>query len=122
MDPQIQYAKTDDGVSIAYWTLGSGPALVRMPTDFFSHLQLEWQIPATRRAFERLAEGRMLVRYDGRGLGLSDRDVTEISLETYLLDLRAVIDRLEVDRVVLMAPFFTGAVAVSIAARHPELV
>ena len=23
-DPQIQYAKTEDGVSIAYWTIGEG--------------------------------------------------------------------------------------------------
>ena len=25
MEPRIQYAKTKDGVSIAYWTLGEGP-------------------------------------------------------------------------------------------------
>ncbi len=24
MEPRIQYAKTEDGVSIAYWTLGEG--------------------------------------------------------------------------------------------------
>ena len=29
MEPSIQYAKTEDGVSIAYWTMGEGPALVK---------------------------------------------------------------------------------------------
>ena len=28
MEPRIQYAQTEDGVSIAYWTLGEGAPLV----------------------------------------------------------------------------------------------
>ncbi len=32
MEPQIQYAKTADGVSIAYATRGQGPPLVVCPT------------------------------------------------------------------------------------------
>ena len=121
-EPQIQYAKTEDGVSIAFWTLGEGSPFVEMPAEVYSHIQLEWQTPQLRRLYERFAENRMFIRYDGRGCGLSDRDVTEVSLETHLLDLRAVVDRLGLDKVVLFAPFFTGAVAVSIAAKHPELV
>ena len=27
MEPRIQYAKTKDGVSIAFWTLGEGPTM-----------------------------------------------------------------------------------------------
>ena len=30
MEPRIQYAKTEDGVSIAYWTLGQGKPFVYM--------------------------------------------------------------------------------------------
>ena len=33
MKPRIQYAQTEDGVSIAYSTVGSGPALVVLPAD-----------------------------------------------------------------------------------------
>ena len=43
MEPRIQYAKTSDGVSIAFWTLGDGIPIVRTPPLGFSHLQLEWQ-------------------------------------------------------------------------------
>ena len=43
MEPRIQYAKTTDGVSIAFWTLGEGMPLVHMPL-LLSHIQLEWEI------------------------------------------------------------------------------
>ena len=42
MEPRIQYAKTADGVSIAFWTLGEGQPLVQMSSLPFSHIQLEW--------------------------------------------------------------------------------
>ena len=45
MEPRIQYAKTKDGVSIAYWTLGDGMPFVQMPAGPVSHIQLEWQWP-----------------------------------------------------------------------------
>ena len=85
MEPRIQYAQAKDGVSIAFWTLGEGEPFIYMPAQF-SHIQLEWQHIEYRRWFERLAEKRMVVRYDGRGTGLSERDVTDYSLDARLLD------------------------------------
>jgi hypothetical protein len=41
-EPQIRYAKTSDGVSIAYYVIGQGPTLVYMPFMPFSHVELEW--------------------------------------------------------------------------------
>ena len=41
MEPRIQYAKTKDGVSIAYYTLGEGMPFVNMPTVLFSHIQMD---------------------------------------------------------------------------------
>ncbi len=31
MEPRIQYARTADGVNIAFWTLGEGPPFARPP-------------------------------------------------------------------------------------------
>ncbi len=93
-EPRIQYAKTSDGVSIAFWTLGEGAPLVYVPRLPYSHIQMEWQIPEWRAWHERLSAKRMLVRYDGRGTGLSDRDAVDFSLDAQLLDLEAVTDRL----------------------------
>ncbi len=49
MEPRIQYAKTKDGVSIAFWTMGEGEPIVDMGTPPFSHIQMEWQLPEIRR-------------------------------------------------------------------------
>ena len=119
MEPQIQYAKTSDGVSIALATLGEGEPLVYMPM-VVGHLQIEWQIPEFRRWYERLAEKRMVVRYDPRGSGLSEREVSDFSLDAQLLDLEAVVDRLGLDRFALFAYYLAGPVAISYATRHPE--
>jgi class 3 adenylate cyclase len=122
MEPRIQYAQTADGVSIAFWTLGEGMPLVHIPNFPFSHIQMEWQMPEWRRWYERLAEKRMLVRYDWRGTGLSDRDVTDFSLAALVLDLEAVVDRLGLERFALFGLLNSGPVAIAYAARRPEKV
>jgi len=121
MEPRIQYAQTADGVSIAFWTLGEGMPLVHLPGTF-SHIQMEWQVPECRRWYERLAEKRKLVRSDPRGIGLSDRHITELSLDAWLLDMEAVVDRLGLERFALLGPQVAGPVAIAYAARHPERV
>jgi len=110
MEPRIQYAKTSDGVSIAYWTLGEGPALISIMPPPFSHIQLEWEWPLARRAWEMLARKRKVVRYDGRGSGLSSRDVTDFSLDKHLLDLEAVVDRLGLEKLALLGYSDGGAI------------
>ena len=122
MEPHIQYAQTADGVSIAFWTLGQGPAFVCMPNVPWSHLELEWQDPRLRSWYERLAEKRTLVRYDNRGSGLSDRDVSDYSLDAHLLDLEAVRGRLGLETFDLMGPLHSGPPAIAYAVRHPERV
>jgi class 3 adenylate cyclase len=122
MEPRIQYAKTADGVSIAFWTLGEGSPFVHMPRHLFSHIELEWQFPEMRRWYERLAQKRMLVRYDGRGSGLSERNVADHSLDALVQDLGAVVDHLGLEAFALLGHVRTGPVAIAYAARHPERV
>ena len=122
MEPRIQYTHTADGVSIAFWMLGEGLPSVYMPSLPWSHIQLEWQMPDYRRWYERLAEKRKLVRYDGRGSGLSDRNVADYSVEAQMLDLEAVVERLGLQRFVLAGPLGAAPIAIAYAARHPEAV
>ena len=112
MEPRIQYAKTSDGVNIAFWTLGEGPPLMHIPL-VFPHLQLEWQIPKIRAWCERLAQGRKLIRYDSRGMGLSQREIPAFSPEFAVLDLEAVVDHLGLDRVALLGPLHGGPTAIT---------
>jgi len=81
MPPPIQYCKTADGVSIAFWTLGEGPPLVILPVLVGSHVQLEWESDRFRIAYERLAQRATVIRYDPRGMGLSQRDCVDFSAE-----------------------------------------
>ncbi len=122
MEPGIQYARTADGVSIAFRTLGEGAPLVSVPIVPWSHIQVGWQMPDARHWYERLAEKRKLVGYDGRGSGLSQRDVTDYSLDALVLDLEAVVDRLGLEKFALFGLYVSGPVAIAYAARHPERV
>ena len=49
--------------------------------------------------FEVLRQHYRVIRYDARGTGLSQRGVMDFSLAALQLDLDAVINRLDVDRV-----------------------
>ncbi len=122
MGPRIQYAKTSDGVSIAFWTLGKGEPSVHMPAFPWSHIQLEWQMPALRHLYSRLAQRGCTVGYDARGTGSSDRKATDFSLDAHLLDLEAVVDRLQLDRFALLGRANSAPVAVAYAVRNPERV
>ena len=119
--PELRYCKTADGVSIAYATLGQGPPLVRC-LGWFTHLEVEWQWEAGRHFQQRLARNHLFVRYDGRGIGLSQRGIREFDLETRLLDLEAVIDAAGLERVALMGMSEGGVAAIAFANRHPERV
>ncbi|HLF08642.1 MAG TPA: alpha/beta hydrolase, partial [Dehalococcoidia bacterium] len=122
MEPRIQYASTTDGVSIAFWTLGEGMPFVYMPGNPTTSTQSARQMPDVRRWYDRLAAERMLVRYDPRGGGLSDREVTDLSFDGRLLDLEAVADCLSLGRFVVFAYGLAGPQAIAYAARNPERV
>jgi len=121
MEPRIQYAQTTDGVSIAFWAVGEGMPLVHLPL-YFSHIQAEWELLECRRWYERLAQKRKLVRYDTRGFGLSERNVTDFTVDALVLDVEAVVDRLGLERFALIGLQHSGPVAIAYAARHPEQV
>ena len=102
MEPHIQYAKTSDGVNIAFTTYGEGPALIWSNNPVVSHVQREWEQPLIRAAIAAYAARRMLVRYDTRGVGLSDRDVDDFSLEARVRDLEAVVEHLKLEQFSLL--------------------
>ncbi len=120
-EPRVQYARTADGVGIAFRTLGQGSPLVYLAGGPWSHVEL-WQVPECRRWYERLALGRMLVRLDVRGTGMSERDVSDHSLNALVGDVEAVVAHLGLERFALLGAGDAGPVAIAYAARHPEQV
>ena len=122
MEPRIQYAKTSDGVSIAFRTLGQGMPYVWMVGAVVSNLQLGWQMPYMRELFEAWAARWKVVWYDRRGSGLSQRDVTDFSLDALLADVEAVVDHLGLEKFVVHGSLLMGPMAIAYAARHPDKV
>src|SRR3990170_5041787 len=98
MEPRIQYARTADGVIIAFWTLGEGLPIVHLPPVPWSHIRLEWEDPDYRRWYESLSRKGKLIRYDSRGSGLSQRDVADFSIDAMVADVEAVADRLGLEK------------------------
>lgn len=119
--PGIRYCRTKDGASIAYAMHGSGPALVRV-LGWFTHLEMEWEWPALRLIWERLGERHTVVRYDGRGIGLSSPWPGEFTEETRQDDLDAVLDAVGEEKVALLGVSEGGWTAAQYASRHPERV
>ena len=117
----VTFCRSRDGINLAIATAGAGPVLVRT-THWLSHIEYDWESPITAPFLHALAARSRLVRYDGRGVGLSDRDVPEISLVTFQNDLEAVVDALQLDRFALLGTSQGAAIAIAYAARHPQRV
>ncbi len=119
--PEIRYCRTKDDVSIAYSVHGAGPVLVRV-LGWFTHLEMEWEWPALRLVWQRLGETHTVVRYDGRGIGLSSPWSAEFTEETRQIDLAAVLDSIGTRRVALYGISEGGWTAAQYASDHPERV
>lgn len=121
MQQQIRFCGSADGVQLAYALTGHGPPLVKV-ANFLTHLEFDWRSPVVRPWLLELGRGRTLLRYDPRGCGLSDHEVENLSLETWLADLEAVVDAAGIERFPLVAHSQGGAIGIAYAARHPERV
>jgi pimeloyl-ACP methyl ester carboxylesterase/DNA-binding CsgD family transcriptional regulator len=118
---EIRLVTAPDGARIAYARQGQGPALVRA-AHWLSHLEFDWQSPVWRDFLTDLMQNRTLVRYDERGTGLSDRDVSDVSFEAMIRDLELIVDTLGLERFSLLGMSQGGAISIAYTVRHPERV
>ena len=118
---EIRFCTAADEVRIAYSTVGQGPPLVKA-ANWLNHLEYDWHSPVWRHVLRALAQDHLLVRYDERGTGLSDRDVDDISFEAFVRDLETVADTVNLDRFPILGISQGCAVAIAYAVRHPERV
>lgn len=122
MEPQIEYARTSDGVRIATMAFGAGPPLLTSSTPPWSHVEMETRIPAVGAFLRALAERHRVIRYDCRGTGLSDRKPLDFSLDAQVRDMEAVADYYGLDRFAIYGSIGGGPASIAYAARHPERV
>ena len=116
----IRFARSADGVNIAYAVHGSGPAA--------ADRRLLAEPPAVRLAEPSLARTTWSSSAGSppssattsAGTGLSDRGVTDHSLEARTADLEAVADDAGFDRFALLAMSQGGPVALEYASGTPS--
>jgi pimeloyl-ACP methyl ester carboxylesterase/DNA-binding winged helix-turn-helix (wHTH) protein len=118
---EIRYCTTSDGVGLAYASTGSGPPLVKA-SNWLTHLDFEWGSPIWRHWYAELSRHHRLVRYDERGNGMSQRDVHDVSFDTWVRDLETIVDAAGLGRFPLLGISRGGSIAIAYAVKHPERV
>lgn len=121
LDQRIAFTRSRDGASISYALSGDGPPLVRAGT-WLTHIQHDWDSPVHRHWLRFMSERHTLVRYDPRGCGLSQRDITSLTFTDWVDDLEAVVDKLGLEKFPLIGMSQGAAVSVAYALRHPERI
>ena len=123
MERPTQYARTSDGIKIAFTTKGSGIPYLELPPIPFCHGAGPAEIPEWQAWDEELSRRGMLVMYDSRGTGMSDRDVADYSLDGWVCDIDAVVEALRLETFAMFAPDSLAVpVAIAYAARRPDRV
>ena len=122
MTPETRYARTTDGTHVAYQVHGAGPIDLLVLRAWYSNLDHEWLEPILAGVYRRLGSLGRVVRLDRRGTGLSDRIDHDAlpTLEHRLDDMRAVLDAVGSERVVLVGLAHGSALCSVFAATYPE--
>jgi len=123
MASTTRYAKSGD-VHIAYRTLGSGPVDVVVAEQWFSNVEIEREVRPLARFNDRLSAFARVIRFDKRGVGLSDPvPATALpTLEEWMDDLRAVLDDIGIDKAAIVTAMAGGFMASVFAATYPDRV
>ena len=103
-----------NGIELYYESNGEGPPFVFLHGAGGNHISWWQQVPVFRDRYR-------CITIDHRGFGRST-DPTSEGASRYVDDLEALLDKLEVDRVGLVAQSMGGRTALGFAVRHPERV
>jgi pimeloyl-ACP methyl ester carboxylesterase len=118
--PATHYAKTQDGVHVAYEVIGEGPFDLVFANSWCSAAEFSWSNPTIARFYERLSSFCRLILFDKRGTGSSDPMTGVPTMENRMDDIRAVMDAVGVERAALFGASEGAATCAVFAATYPE--
>ncbi len=120
--PLTRYAKTKDGVHLAYQVLGDGP----VDQLFLPHrpvaIDALWEHPGHLRWTRHASTYSRLIMFDPRGGGASDpASVSCFSdRDSWLEDAEAVMDAVGAEEAVVVGEGFGGLAAINLAVCRPQ--
>ena len=118
MEPRIQYARTSDGVSIAYCVEGQGSDLLFVSPPPFCHVKLDWESFFSH-IFPPLAANNHLVWFDWPGTGLSDRDSFDFSMGAMTRVIETVVARVGFEKFAVASVLGGVLITLTYAAESP---
>jgi DNA-binding SARP family transcriptional activator/pimeloyl-ACP methyl ester carboxylesterase len=116
----VRYAKSCDGVSIAYQVAGEGPVDILAIPGFVTHLDIWWNAP-TDGLVRRLTSIGRLISFDKRGMGLSDRPEV-VDARRWVDDSLAVLEAVGATEVVVLGVSAGTPTAIRLASLQAERV
>ena len=121
--PETFFARSG-GTHIAYQVLGDGPLDILAFSSSVIPIDSIDEEPAFARFHRRLASFGRLIRFDVRGVGMSDPIVpgSPSTLDELVDDAAAVLDTVGSKRAAVLAPRDTAMQGVLLATRFPERV
>jgi len=122
VEREARYAKTDEGVYIAYQIVGDGPVDIVWQFDFFGNIDGVWDHPLMGYFYRGLASFSRLILLDRRGTGESSRNVPPSDLGTRAADLGVVLDDVGSEFTVLGGHHEGGVSNALFAASNPDRV
>jgi class 3 adenylate cyclase len=119
--PETRYLKSGD-VHLAYQVVGDGPRDLMFLSSWDMAIDFLWDEPSQIEFFEQLASFSRLILFDKRGTGASDSVSLQAmpTLESWVDDMRLVMDAVGSERVDILACTFTGPLAILFAATRPQ--
>jgi class 3 adenylate cyclase/pimeloyl-ACP methyl ester carboxylesterase len=117
------YARTADGLHIAYRTWGDKDPVHVYLSEFGASVETRDMHPAFIRLWRQLSAISRVVSLDRRGIGTSDVGCPQrFDLGDYVEDILAVVDAVGADEVVLTGEGSAGAAAIAFTVAHPDRV
>jgi class 3 adenylate cyclase len=120
--PETRYARTPDGVHVAYQVFGDGPLDVVVVPGVLSHVEFFWEFPGYEQFMRGVASWARVITLDKRGNGMSDPVDHAATLEERIDDVQAVLNAVGSARCALMGISEGGPLSALFATTYPERV
>ena len=119
MADAVRFCTTNDGIQLGYSIFGTGRPLVIIPSWWMSP-EADRKRLIGREFWNDLPAGFRTITYDRRGIGVSTREIKDVSLDRQVDDLQALVEHLKLSSFDLWCFGDAAAIGAVFTVRFPE--